>query len=859
MNIFHKLTIETLKKNKTRTLVTIIGVILSTAMITAVTTFISSIQNYLKEVVIETQGDWYLNAGMMSKTQVEEVSNLEAVSDVAIIESIGHAKAESAQENKPYFSFAGFSKKAFEMFQASLITGRLPENSDEVIIPKYMMRYGEAKLGAGNEIVGSEIYVTLGQRKLNGIDLNWKDYYSIEEEWLPCEERTYKIVGIYDDIGIDNYGSAGYLFITVSESIQYPAELYLKLKDPTEVYTFAKEYLEEYFVIYHNELLRYLGVVDNNNFYTIIKGLGLIVIVLIIGGSVALIYNAFSISVSERTKQFGLLSSIGATKKQRRKMIWFEAFVVSIIGIPFGILAGIIGIGITLEFVSEGLKQVFDASVQVQLRLIISGWSLLVAAVLAFFTILLSAWIPSIRSSKISVMEAIRQKNEIRIPARQLKTSKLTYHVFKLEGMLASKNYKRNLKKYRSTVISLVLSIVLFISASSLVMYIKGSSRFVLGTALGDIYYSIDGTEEEINEIYEILKEENHITKSTQVKEKNLYLEIAPELLCMPETAIELESGKTFIDITIGILPDEEFRTFATEYKIQADDYFITNKLKGLVHDNLKYYDSGKKRYEKIQILKEHSAVQLVLKDDFETEKSKLNKSNVEIFLMDYISELPMGLDISRVQWNERMTIIIPETQYQKFLAPYFEESILYATCGFQTTNYNETYNNMEKLLIEYNKLDAGFLYNYASEVQGDKNTIVAVDILSYGFIILISLIAVANVFNTVSTNFQLRRREFAMLRSIGMSQKGFYRMMNYECLLCGSKAILYGLPLSFLVTYLIYQSILPGVSIQFLIPWKGVLTSIISVFLVVFLTMLYSMLKLRKENTIDALKNENL
>ena len=150
-------------------------------------------------------------------------------------------------------------------------------------------------------------------------------------------------------------------------------------------------------------------------------------------------------------------------------------------------------------------------------------------------------------------------------------------------------------------------------------------------------------------------------------------------------------------------------------------------------------------------------------------------------------------------------------------------------------------------------------LEDYAVQAENNRNTILIVRVFSYGFIVLISLIAAANVFNTISTNIALRRRELAMLRSVGMTQKGFRQMMNYECLLYGGKALLWGLPASFGMTYLIHFAINKGYETAFRMPWGAVAVAVCSVFLVVFVTMVYAMQRIRRENPIDALRNENM
>ena len=162
-------------------------------------------------------------------------------------------------------------------------------------------------------------------------------------------------------------------------------------------------------------------------------------------------------------------------------------------------------------------------------------------------------------------------------------------------------------------------------------------------------------------------------------------------------------------------------------------------------------------------------------------------------------------------------------------------------------------YKRQEGLTVPY------LLLNASEMLEENRSYIFVANMFAYTFIIMISLIAVANVFNTISTNISLRRREFAMLKSVGMTQKGFSRMMNYECLLYGSKALLLGLPVSCGITYLIYRAVTTAYETSFHLPWAAIGIAVLSVFLVVFATMMYSMSKVKKDNPIDALKNENL
>ena len=187
--------------------------------------------------------------------------------------------------------------------------------------------------------------------------------------------------------------------------------------------------------------------------------------------------------------------------------------------------------------------------------------------------------------------------------------------------------------------------------------------------------------------------------------------------------------------------------------------------------------------------------------------------------------------------------------------------SDLYSTgIYFLTDDYETMMTGIKDVLADQSlPCDDNYFDDKIAQDQENQDLITLINVLAYGFIILISLIAAANVFNTVSTNIALRGRDFAMLRSVGMTGRGLNRMMNYECLLYGSRALLFGLPLSVLISHLIYRVVRQGVMLAFKIPPAAVIIAVCSVFVVVFVTMLYAMRKIKRENLMDALKNENI
>ena len=144
---------------------------------------------------------------------------------------------------------------------------------------------------------------------------------------------------------------------------------------------------------------------------------------------------------------------------------------------------------------------------------------------------------------------------------------------------------------------------------------------------------------------------------------------------------------------------------------------------------------------------------------------------------------------------------------------------------------------------------------NLAKQYESDRSALAAVDVLTYGFILLICLIAVANVFNTISTNLMLRRKEFAMLRSMGMSPKGFRKMMSYECLIYGGRSICYGVVLTVFISLALQRAIGAGADTEFLMPWGYLGGAVLAVFAVVAVTMVYTMCKIRHHHIVDELK----
>lgn len=911
MNIFNKVTLQSLKKNRTRTIVTIIGIMLSAAMICAVTTFVSSMQNYVLQYAVYNNGDWHGAVYDADFKSYVEIRRSEEVSASAYGQLLGYAKIESNNEYKPYLYVIGGEKdRFFETLPIHLISGRLPASSHEIILPEHLTSDGGLTYKLGDSIT-----LELGDRMLDGWKLNQNnpcyEYNSEINEDVPNgetievrESRTYTVVGFYKRPEFEDYSAPGFTALTVADeeiSNDTHFDVYFKMVNVADVYNFIGE--KGLTGTYNTDVLLYSGVSRYDSFLRMLLGLAAIVIGLIMFGSVSLIYNAFSISVSERTKQFGLLSSIGATKKQLKKMVLFEAITVSAVGIPLGIAVGIGGIGLTLLIIGNRFAGMIGNGFEEPMQICVSWEAVAIAVVVAFITVLISAWIPSKRVTRVSAVEAIRQSMDIKTKNKPVKTSKLTYKLFGLSGVLASKHYKRDRKKYRTTVISLFMSVVLFVSASAFTDYLMESVTGGLSTEYYDLVYLAD-SEESMNgktcdEFLELMMSDEDVTDGAYAYRgyfsgtiSNRYLtdefvESSMQLAASADYTVGADENETTISGYIYFVNDSEFKKLLKEYGLKETDYYNADRPLGIALDNNIQFDEFQQRFVTVDALEGNASeiVCSVLKESIDGYKysGTVFEDNGEPFLQyqsstDESDKLELTYEEAHLRFRICSGKTITDIPYYVTKSEPAHLKMIYPmsmvdcvlpeddnvrngfSCEYYllTQNHSASYENLKSILTE-NGFDYTKILDYAAEAEMSRNIIIIIQVFTYGFIILISLIAAANVFNTISTNISLRRREFAMLKSVGMTQKGFNRMMNYECLLYGSKALMLGLPVSGGVTYLIYLAFKEGYETDFHLPWVAIGVAVFSVFAVVFATMLYSMNRIKNENPIDALKNENI
>ncbi|BCJ93821.1 ABC transporter permease [Anaerocolumna cellulosilytica] len=862
MNIFNKVTLQSMKKSRTRTIVTIIGVILSAAMITAVATFGTTLLSFLLNISIQKYGDWHVAFMDAPSSFVQERTHDNEVTNTAVFENIGYAMLDGVKSpEKPYLFIAGFSQETFHTLPISLISGRQPENSGEVLVPAHVALKGGVRF-----TVGDTLSLAVGSRMDGGKNLSQYDpYLSVgksgvaKEVLVPEEDRTYTVVGICERPGFEEHSAPGYTLITKADTTNQADSfsLFVKLKNPRGIKAYASSKAGAGAYVFNDSVLRFLGVSDNKLFNALLYTVGGILIAIIMVGSIFLIYNAFNISLNERIRQFGMLSSVGATARQLRNSVLFEGLCIGIIGIPIGVLVGIGSVGLLLPIVAGNFKNILHSNVP--LTIAVSVPAIIAAAAVSLVTILISAYIPARKAANTPVMESIRQTGEVKTESKTVRTSKLSQRIYGLEGTLALKNFKRNKKRYRSIVLSLTLSLVLFVSGSAFGTTLKQlSKQYIVDMDYDILFITQDLDEREMFSLYDNLKTTDGVYESS-------YQVILPYTCSVNTTDLSdyyreyagytVSDETVHLPIDIQFIPDSEYLHFVNELGLSTVEYTGQNsKIVAIAKQRVDKKDGTTEVFDMFTSPSKTFSVSPATNDKSNMEQGQ----NINIMFVDtYPVDPPPNQKQSPEQNPCVFMVVAPYSLMADFVIPDNHVTIGF---GFQSKNPSKSVAEMEKILQSAGITSAYTLHNVYKILEQYHSLTFVIDVFTYVFVIMISLIAIANVFNTISTNIRLRRRELAMLRSVGMSERDFNKMMNFECIFYGMRTLLFGLPIAGINSWLIFKGLVAQErmdNLDFLFPWRSMTIGMFSVFFIVFITMLYAISKIKKENIIDALRDD--
>lgn len=851
MKVLNDLSIQDLKLNKKRSIVIIIGIILSTALICGVAGLVTSFQKTMVDTAKEGQGNYHTIFYNVPKDELKYIEENKEVKDYFLSEELGYSYLPNPKnvEETPIVNVISMNDKFIENMSVNLKEGKLPENDTELAIST---RINE-KFNT-NYKVGDTITLNINETKQN------------MENGIP---KTYKIVGIIERpiLAIESYDVDWFTAITKMQNVNKKANiavLYNKPKDyiknTENINNMTKTENNEdgvsfsglsnkyksykYNLMVNKELLAYEGASLDDETLKTIYGLGAFIIGIVLVSSVFVIRNGFEISITERLKQYGMLSSIGATKKQIKKSVYFEGFILGLIGIPLGIISGVLAIYILVNVVNYILKDYISEGTLLTYSM--SWIAIAISVFVSIITIWLSCKKSAKKASKVSPIEAIRNSEDVKLKAKKVKCPKIITKIFKTGGEIAYKNLKRSKKKYRTTVISIIVSIVIFISISSFIQYgFKMSEAYY--TEMNYNYMVFMQENEDDKEEYKILEDisklpdagecsinkSNVLTMNMDEKHKSELTEYGKEI---KERFYSEENGVRIDEINVISLSKEAYERYVSKL---GGDYEKYKNGAILIDKNINTNNDGKKIQGNIYTWK---------KGDIIT--GKINDTQYNIEILAKTEEIPAGVNIL---YNPDAFIIVSED---------FINKVGYKSIALYS-NSNDAY-KLDEEIKQYkqeNNITDNTIqtFNMEESARAENAIVLVISIFLYGFIGVITLIGITNIFNTITTNMNLRKKEFAMLKSIGMTKKEFNRMIRLESIFYGLKSLIIGIPIGIILSYGMYTVFRNNMEMEYILPYKSIVISIVFVAVIIGIIMKYSMSKINKQNVIETIRNDNI
>lgn len=1031
--VFWRFAVRSLKLNRSRSIVSVIGIALSCALITAIFTSVVTLYQGLLKAEIVTEGTWQIElvdasdadlASLRSDPRIERIYERVSYGDALMPVSFeGYWGRYLSVHEWPTADAVGDLKPL-----PAIAEGREPQAPDEIVLPRDLKGLNTTggswlydslpatgrddtvpRVAWDGELeVDSTMEVSLGQRMF--IDPGTNDEYpcrydealfttespkgDVISEYLadPAPAQTFKVVGFYapSDEGVyDQWGSSGpgyQAFVASPNATGHVASAYLatNLSTRADIDALVEEYTGASSATsaevdpsqssaqtadwpaahLHDGLLRYQGLVDDRAIWGTLYTLAAILSGVVIVASVSLIYNSFAIAVSERTRQFGLLSSLGASKRQLRRNVYAEALMLAAIGIPAGLAIGLAGTFVVFNIAGEGIGMLIDQDVFAGTGLTaitVDPLVIALSALLALLTVLVSATVPAWRASRVSAIDAIRQSRDVRLSRRERKSQRTAAHgdghrrpstaraldrlrmrIAGVPGMLAHRNLTRASSKGRVAVASLAVSVALIIISGAISHYLgfltrvadSGGSDIEVG--LNRLIQEDESTAEglaDIDRAYRALAHVEGATGEGYMLQTSLYgsfdqsmldldsLTANSEEYDMPDRGLA-DDGRIYAPLSILFLDKDSWNEILDENELDRatysdPDHPVAVALNGTQSNDGRRYSvrdlftstGTATLFTQIALIEDSLFVEIGVDengdpvaryeghgDEGETQYDEYGEAlyqqisrplddvlaqSLELPVKAIVKTLPKAVTSYASIWP---TLILPasalpalaegsediasDVETGSLAAPFaFHASVgrygntMYAYLSFAAEQPRSVEAEMDAMIdsdlsgAEWYRM---YLNNNAENVRQARVMYETIQLFINCFIAITTAIAVANVFNTLTNSIILRRREFAMLKSIGMGNRAFWRMIALECASYALRGLVIGLVLGAAVTFMVFQAMsLSFAGLDFEMPLGWVLGAIGLVVGVLALSTLYALRKSSAGSIIQTLRED--
>ena len=861
MNIVNKLTLRHLKENKGRSVVTTLGIIVSVAMITAVFVAIASFLN-LEGKIAQTQMGHIEAMFTVDSQQLEKLKSDDRISNVGVhyelFDPSFQLDDKASIRTGTGEIYCGDSVNLKQKLTGNY-EGEIPKNSKEIAVEKALIEQNKLDWKIGDTVsIPTGVRYTIENGEMMEVS---GGYFAGDEQFSVENIDEYKITAILDE----NPATSNYSILRgldMSELVLSDGDVVTATVNLAKVnyksVRVIKDIAQDYGIENWSKNSEYLGsklAIDPNSSVFSLLPIVAIILVIIMIASIVLIYNSFAMSINERVRYLGMLASVGATKSQKKMSAYYEGIILGAIGIPVGILSGIAGIGITLKavgskIISTGMMSGIDET-NTTFDVVVPLWAIAGIILFSVFTIFISSFIPSKKASSVTPIDAIRQRQEIKVKAKSLKSPKIIRTIFGYEGELANKNLKRNGRKARVITASIALSVILFLCCNYFCqVFIQASDMSVNVPYQVQVYVNaqyLDNFKDELNKInsvdhyYSINCSTNKIT--SEYTDSPRASKSISESLCKQEfltsTFGDLFNGERYF--IINGIEDEDFNNLCQSNNIDYKQFY-NGEAKALIMNNTNHKENTAKVFtDKI----------LGTKFDFFNSPDE-HICDVEIAgFVDYDKDnYVLGLNPAN-----SISCYVPISVYKDVIYADTDNSEFTYSLGIETKQHEQTCDEIRDIFAA-NDLGNSYVVDVLNQAQMMNTIVFVMQVFVYGFIALITLITLFNIINTISNSTMLRKKEFAMFKSVGITPSGFNKMIVLESAFYGIKALAFSLPISVLLSFGINKALGEDM-IPFEINWLMYLAVIVAVFVVVGITMLYSVHKIKNDSIVETLKEE--
>lgn len=877
MKIMNEYTYEHLKKNKRYTISILAAVIIASSLLCSLSIFVYSVWNTKLNTVIDKTGYWQGEIGeSIYGDKLKTVVDNPNIEETMIKGSWVTAKLTDSK--RPYLLMRDANKEFWKNmnFKDAVLEGRLPEKPKEIVISKLFFNDNPQYK------VGDRLTIPIGKRMLNGEEILTQSIRRDGEYFYEVGTETYTIVGELDISGVSafpGYIAMGYMNIS---SIKDDDELtvYVNLKNPRKIYSELPKLAEsigvgkddhgDYKINYNNQMLNLYGISNTNSSNTqliLIIVAAVIMILLIITAFVLIIYNSFSLSANSRIKELSILKSLGATPKEIKRSVLYEGFLLWLFQLPVGL---IIGYGFSYYVFSKvnGILSLTEDYKDMQVCC--SWWVIAISIIMSLITVLVSAYIPARKVSRVSAISGIRQSSE-ETNIKKKKNHRIINKLFGIEGELAAAQFSANKKSLRTAVLSLALCFTLisgYISVMAIYNLADSENDVeIMHDVSVDITIDDKPSEEMIEKIISLPEVKDNVIKrqaatSTYLDESQESPEFSElggfsEVDTNKFNVLE-EDGKYKVIINVVGLSDESFKNYCKDIGADYTKYYRSKDILGVLINSTYCISNESNKPEKIPFLniKEGEKMHLYEKisDDMKTD------NNFDIKLGDITDKYPTDLSNGRYS----VSLVIPMEKYEDIVSSFEDNRIL----EFNSMSINLDVGEEKSLEVKKELIDICDSYLGTEDYsiwtlleEKNHNELVqkAIKIGISSVAIMIGIIGLFNAFSIISNNMRLRRKEFGMLRSIGLTPKGLNKMLTLEGLLFALKPIVVSIPIILLICIFMLR-LTPAVTFAGFIsafPYGAIILYSILIFAAIILSYLISSRTVKKSNIIESMKDD--